>query len=151
MSCSSTTIDLEGLAQEYRTQKIIFETAREVYDQMQSAWTGSRESLVAQLVRLVERFIRSDRLHIIPALFSQDELARRLIITLNMTKVVQHIWEAIRYENTERVEPVFDPERAHPLDGEYVHLVHRQTLRIHRTQPRQHVCVRQHMGGFGSL
>ena len=31
----------------------------------------------------------------------------RLII-LNMTKVVQHIWEAIRLEDTERLEPVFD-------------------------------------------
>ena len=40
-------------------------------------------------------------------------MRRRLIITLNMTKVVQHIWEAIRFENTERLEPVFD--RDHPI------------------------------------
>ena len=30
-----------------------------------------------------------------------------------MTKVVQHIWEAIRFENTESLEPVFDSE--HPI------------------------------------
>jgi type III restriction enzyme len=30
-----------------------------------------------------------------------------------MTKVVQHIWEAIRFENTEKLEPVFD--RDHPI------------------------------------
>jgi type III restriction enzyme len=30
-----------------------------------------------------------------------------------MTKLVQHIWEAIRFENTERLEPVFD--RDHPI------------------------------------
>ena len=41
----------------------------------------------------------------------QDDLRRRLIITLNMTKVVQHIWEAIRFENTEKLEPVFDRDR----------------------------------------
>ena len=106
-----SSIDLEALAQEYRTQKIIFEASRDIYDQMKAAWQGSRESLIAQLVKLVEQFIGSDLIQVTPALFYQDELKRRLLITLNMTKVVQHIWEAVRFENTERLEPVFDPER----------------------------------------
>ena len=104
-------IDLENLAREYRTQKIIFETARDLYDQMKSTWQGSREYLIAQLVRLVEGFIRSDKILIVPALFYQDDLRQRLLITLNMTKLVQHIWEAIRFENTEKLEPVFDRDR----------------------------------------
>ena len=106
-------IDLEKLAKEFRTQRIIFETARDVYDQMQTNWQGGKAFLLAQLVRLVEQFIRSDRINITPALFVHDDLKRRLIITLNMTKVVQHIWEAIRFENTEKLEPVFD--RDHPI------------------------------------
>ena len=106
-------IDLEKLAKEFRTQRIIFETARDVYDQMQTNWRGSKAFLLAQLVRLVEQFIRSDSINITPALFVHDDLKRRLIITLNMTKVVQHIWEAIRFENTEKLEPVFD--RDHPI------------------------------------
>ena len=104
-------IDLENLAREFRTQRIIFGTAREVYGQMQQNWRGGKESLMAQLVRLVEQFIRSDRISITPALFLRDDLTRRLIITLNMTKVVQHIREAIRFENTESLEPVFDRDR----------------------------------------
>ena len=104
-------IDLENLAREFRTQRIIFETARDVYNQMQENWRGGRAFLLAQLVRLVEQFIRSDRISITPALFLRDDLTRRLIITLNMTKVVQHIWEAIRFENTESLEPVFDRDR----------------------------------------
>jgi hypothetical protein len=32
-------------------------------------------------------------------------------ITLNMTKVVHHLWEAIRFENALTLEPVFDTER----------------------------------------
>ena len=104
-------IDLEKLASEFRTQRIIFETARDVYEQMRSEWRGSKEFLLAQLVRLVEQFIRSDALRISPALFLRDDLKRRLIITLNMTKVVQHIWEAIRFENTEKFEPVFDRDQ----------------------------------------
>lgn len=105
------SIDLDKLAQEFRTQRIIFETARDVYDQMQETWTGDRVFLLAQLVRLVEQFIRSDRISITPALFHQSDLHRRLTITLNMTKVVQHIWEAIRFENTEILEPVFDQDQ----------------------------------------
>ena len=104
-------IDLEDLAREYRTQRIIFETARDVYDQMQNDWRGSREFLLAQVVRLVEQFIRSDKIYVTPALYHDDGLKRGLIITLNMTRVVQHIWEAIRFGNTRKAEPVFDQDR----------------------------------------
>ena len=106
-------IELERLAREFRTQRIIFETARDVFDQMKHTWQGSREVLLAQLVRIVEQFIRSDRIAISPPLFYQDELRRRLIITLNMSRVVQHVWEAVRQKNTERLIPVFD--RDHPI------------------------------------
>jgi len=106
-------IELERLAREFRTQRIIFETARDVFDQMKHTWRGSREILLAQLVRIVESFIASDRLTISPPLFYQDELRRRLIVTLNMSRVVQHVWEAVRQENTERLTPVFD--RDHPI------------------------------------
>ncbi|MCP9447429.1 MAG: hypothetical protein NNA22_07650 [Nitrospira sp.] len=106
-------IELERLAREFRTQRIIFETARDVFDQMKTASRGSREVLLAQGVRIVEQFIRSDRITISPPLFDQDALRRRLIITLNMSRVVQQVWEAVRQENTEHLEPVFD--RDHPL------------------------------------
>jgi len=104
-------IELERLAKEFRTQRIIFETTRDIYDQMQHNWQGSREILLAQLVGIVESFINSDHINISPPLFYQDTLRRRLIITLNMTRVVQHVWEALRQENTENIEPVFDRDR----------------------------------------
>jgi type III restriction enzyme len=106
-------IELERLSREFRTQRIIFETARDVFDQMKRTWHGSREVLLAQLVKIVEEFIRSDKIAISPPVFYQDELRRRLIITLNMSRVVQHVWEAVRQENTERLTPVFD--RDHPI------------------------------------
>ena len=108
-----TSIELEALAQEYRTQKIVFETARDLFDQMETSWAGGRESLIAQLVMLVEQFLVSDRLAIVPPLLFQEEIARRIIMTLNMTKVVQHIWQAVQIENTERFELVFD--QSHPI------------------------------------
>jgi len=61
--------------------------------------------------RVIEQIFCSDRITILPALFFQDELERRLILTLNMTKVVQHIGTAIRFENAEALEPVFNRDR----------------------------------------
>lgn len=104
-------IELERLAREFRTQRIIFETTRDIYDQMQHTWQGNRELLLTQLVQITETFIASDRIMIKPELFYQDELRRRLIITLNMSRVVQHIWEAVKQENTAKIEPVFDRDR----------------------------------------
>src|SRR5271157_4303402 len=94
-----------------RMQRIVFETASEVYDQMAPKWKGSREYLLAQLVRLVEHYIDSGRVIVDPPLFNEDDKRRRIVITLNMTKVVQHLWEAIRFENALTLEPVFDTER----------------------------------------
>ena len=106
-------IELERLAEKFRTQRIIFETARDVFDQMKHTWQGGREVLLAQLVKIVERFLESDRIDISPTVFYQDELRRRLIFTLNMSRIVRHVWEAVRQENTERLTPVFD--RDHPI------------------------------------
>lgn len=104
-------IDLEDLGRTFRWQKVIFETARDIYDQMQPNWKGNKEFLLAQLIRLVEEFLASDKIIIDPPLFYQDDLRRRILLTLNMNKVVQHIWEAIRFENTEMIVPVFDRDK----------------------------------------
>lgn len=104
---------LEQLARKFRMQRVVFEVARDVYDQMKPQSQGNREVLLAQLIRLVEQFITSDRITITPALFHQDPLYRRLIITLNRSKVVQHIWSAIKHDNTERLIPVLDTD--HPI------------------------------------
>lgn len=106
-------INLEGLGQKYRMQKIIFETARDVFDQMRPNWKGNKEFLLAQLIGLIEAFLSSGRLKILPPLFNLDDLRRRILIILNMNKLVQHIWEAIRFENTESIIPIFDSD--HPI------------------------------------
>ena len=108
-------IDLDDLARRFRMQKIVFETARDVFDQMAPAWSGSREVLIAQLVGLVESFLASDRLQISPALFQEDNRRRRMLLTLNLNRLVRHLWEAIRHENTLALTPVFDSER--PIRG----------------------------------
>lgn len=106
-----TEISLEELGRKFRMQKIIFAAASDLYDQMKPTWKGNREYLLAQLIRLVERFVDSENVQIHPPLFNQEDLRRRIVITLNMSKVVQHMWEAIRSENALSLVPVFDTER----------------------------------------
>ena len=101
-------IDLENLGKKYRWQKVIFTAAIDVYDQMRPNWPGNKEVLLAQLIKLTEDFLSSDKVRIIPPLLNQADLRRRILLMLNMNKVVQHIWEAIRFDNTEAITPVFD-------------------------------------------
>lgn len=72
------------------------------------AWP--KHELLAQLLRIVEQFLRSDRVSISPVLFNQDDLRRRLVLTLSMNRVVQHLWDAIKFDNSLELTPVFDPE-----------------------------------------
>ncbi len=105
------SIDLESLAKKFRLQRIIFETAGEVFDQMKPDWKGDKNYLLIQIIKIVEKFIESNKIKIIPAIFEKDDLRRRLSLTLNMNKIVHHIWEAIRFENSETLVPIFDEER----------------------------------------
>jgi type III restriction enzyme len=104
-------IDLDDLARRFRLQTIAFAAARDVFDQMAPTWSGGREALIAQLVPLIEAFLASDRLAISPALFGEDSRRRRILLTLNMNRIVRHLWEAIRHENAQALAPVFDGER----------------------------------------
>ncbi len=75
---------------------------------------------------------------ITPPLFYQDDLCRRLVITLNMSRVVQHVLDAVRQENSERLEPVFD--RDHPIrstgemrswyTGKPCHVTHKSHINV---------------------
>ena len=85
--------------------------AASVYDEMRPEWKGAREYLLAQVIALVEDFIRSGYVVFSPPLFNQDDLRRRILLTLHVNKVVQHIWNAIRVQNAESLEPVFDDSR----------------------------------------
>jgi type III restriction enzyme len=105
----AVSIDLEKLPEEFRLQRLLFVAARKAFETLQHGFTGGRESLIQQLIRLVEQFFNSDRLDI-PSLFHQDPLRKRILIALSIDSIVQHVIEQVNQENSERLEPVFDPE-----------------------------------------
>jgi type III restriction enzyme len=104
-------IDLKKIGEEYRLQTIIFKIASTIYNSEQKPdWKGNKETFLIQLIDIIEKFIQSDKLVIKNPKFNKDELRKRILILLNMNKVIQHIWNEIRAENTEVLTPVFDKE-----------------------------------------
>ena len=61
-----------------------------------------------QVIDLVQRYIEEDIIEIVPQLYNTDPIKKKLMYILNMNRIVQHIWNAIRLENTEKITPVFD-------------------------------------------
>lgn len=91
-------------------QRLIFEAAASIYEQVQSSWQkqGTKLALLGQVIYLAEQFLNSDKIVINPPLFNTSELRRRIIINLNMNKIVQHLWSFIKLEHTEKIIPIFD-------------------------------------------
>lgn len=110
-----TEIDLEKLDRELRMQKIVFEAAGQVYDLMQTScsWQneGTKFALLGQVINLVDKYLKSDGIQINPPLFNTDPIRQRIMIMLNMNKIVQHIWSFIKLEQTEKILPVFDTNK----------------------------------------
>ena len=102
-------IDLEKLPDEFRLQRLTFLAARKAYSQMREQFTGTPEYLAYQLIRLIEQFLGSDKL-IVPTLFDQQPLKKRILVSLNMDLVVQHLLRYLIAQNQERFEPIFDEE-----------------------------------------
>ncbi len=109
-----TDLDLDEIAEKVRFQTIVFEAAKQIFNaEKKPDWKGSPEIFFMQLIGLVEIFLNSDKITIKDPLFNQDERRRRILIMLNMNKVIQHFWNELRSENTTELTPVFDKE--HPI------------------------------------
>lgn len=106
----TTHIDLSKLPEEFREQRIVFQAARKAFDQLAGKFTGNREYLVFQLIRLVEQFLASKKL-MIPSLFHAEGVRRRILVALNMDLIVQHVVKHVEQQNVASIEPVFDPEQ----------------------------------------
>ncbi|MBH3359746.1 BPTD_3080 family restriction endonuclease [Pseudomonas guariconensis] len=105
----AVSIDLEKLPEEFRLQRLLFVAARKAFATMQQGFTGSREILIQQLIRLVEEFFNSTQLEI-PSLFHQDPLRKRILIAVSIDRIVAHVVTHVQQQNCERLEPVFDSE-----------------------------------------
>jgi type III restriction enzyme len=104
------TIDLEKLPEEFRLQRLVFKSAQRAFELLQAQFKGQREYLLFQLVRLVEQFLASNKIDI-PSLFHQDPLRKRILYSLHIDLITQHLMKHVVEQNTHKLEPVFDGER----------------------------------------
>jgi type III restriction enzyme len=109
-AAAMSEIDLREFAEKYRMQTVVFEVTKQIFNSEKNKWRGTPEVLLVQLFRIVDEFVSSNKLVIRNDLFSRDRLRKRVLIMLNMNRVVLHIWNHIRAANTERLTPVFNPE-----------------------------------------
>jgi len=102
-------IDLEQLPEAFRLQRLTFVAARKAFEQLSATFSGGRDHLVFQLIRLVEQFVAGDRL-VVPDQFHQEPLRKRILIALNIDRVVEHLLRYVYEHNAERIELVFDED-----------------------------------------
>jgi type III restriction enzyme len=105
-----TDIDLEKLEKELRMQRIIFEAAGEVYDLMNASWQGggTKFALIGQVIRLTEQYIAFGAIVITPPQYNDVPLRQRIMLMMNMNKIVQHLWGFVKLVQTESLVPIFD-------------------------------------------
>lgn len=102
-------IDLSKIPEEFRLQRLTFLAARKIFSDMSGSFVGREELPLTQLIRHVETFISSNQL-VIPSLFHRDAERRRILIGLNINRIVQHVSRYLRQENRTALEPIFDED-----------------------------------------
>lgn len=108
-----TEIDLIKLTEDLRMQKIVFETTRDLYDMLQASWKkeGTKVALFGQVISLVNKFLESKKIYITPPMWTEDKRKENIILMMNMTKIVQHLWQFIQLQLTDKVTPILNQNR----------------------------------------
>ena len=106
------SIDLEKLFNNVRLQSIIFDVAGKSYKALVGdkdwAKNGTPYTILGQIVKLTETFINSDKIIIEPLLFSQDELRKRIMLIIHMSRIVRHLCDYIEDDWPAKILPVYD-------------------------------------------
>jgi type III restriction enzyme len=103
-------IDLELVPEGFRLQRLTFLAAQKCLATLSGRFTGENGYLLKQLVKLVEVFLKSDRLEI-PSLFHQDPIRRRILIGLNMDLIVDFVARYVKQSNRQALELILDDAR----------------------------------------
>ncbi|WP_162504830.1 type III restriction endonuclease subunit R [Treponema endosymbiont of Eucomonympha sp.] len=112
-----TDIDLQKLEAGLRLQRIVFLAAGEVYEMMKDKTTatweheGTKFALLGQIIIIVEQYLKFGKIVVEPVLFETNPLRRKILCMANMNLIVQHLWSYIRFKHSEKIIPVFDPNK----------------------------------------
>ena len=93
-------IDLRKWNDKIRFQRIVFLASKDVYFAMSPDWKGTKEVLLAQIIGLVERFIRLGK--VVVEDVKNDPMRAKMAMLFNMQKIVKHVFDQITASNTEK-------------------------------------------------
>ncbi len=98
-----------------RLQTTVFNTAAELLRASKHTFQGSEPSLVKEIIRLTNAFLRSDRMCITPIKYRDDPDLRDFILSVNMSKIIRHLWGAIISAPKMNLKLIF--EERHPISS----------------------------------
>ena len=64
-----------------------------------SVWKGNHLDFLSQLLKLTDEFLKSNRIVIKSNLFNQDPVRRNILLTLNISRIIQHFWITVKEQN----------------------------------------------------
>lgn len=109
----SEVIGFEEITRDTRMQTVIFRIASNFYRTINLPnWKSGEGAFLAQLVRLVEQIIDSGKVKIKSDLRDLDDARKKIVLLLNMNRIIKHFWHEIKDQNTDRLIPIFNTEQS---------------------------------------
>lgn len=104
-----SSVSLDKLAEQYRFESELMRAVAQLVERNKENWDGDNGSKFTQIYTIIEDFINSDQLEIKGP--KDDEKFKRIIITLNMQKLVEHIQQFIQQTSSEDPVAILDQVR----------------------------------------
>lgn len=106
-----TEVNLDRLAEQQRLQTLKLQAVARLQEQFSQNWEGDAGSHIGQLMGLVDQFLTSDKLDIKVPKFGATEKLKKIVIALNVQKIINHIGHFIRSSSKEAPAMVLDSVR----------------------------------------
>jgi type III restriction enzyme len=108
-------IDMKRLADSSRLQTAKLQAAVRLQEQFGSNWEGDPGSHMGQLIKIIDEFLDSDKIEYKIPKYEGTEDLKKIVIALNLQKIINHIGNFIRSSSKEEPKTVLDavrPERS---------------------------------------
>ncbi len=106
-----TELDLMKFGEEKRFQTLKLQAAVRLREKFKENWEGDPASHVSQLLKIIDEFVVSEKLVVKVPKFQHAELLKRIVISLNLQKIVDHIGQFIKSSSSENPVAIFDTVR----------------------------------------
>lgn len=104
-----SSVSLDALAEQHRFESELMRAVAQLVERNKDNWEGDNGNKFTQIYNVIEKFIESDRLEIKGP--KDEPKLKRILLTLNMQKLVEHIQQFIHQSSAEEPVAIFDQVR----------------------------------------